>query len=89
MSEQKPEGATCLLATATSIALVLVFTVIAASAYLRLDQAGLGCADWPACYGARLAASGAAGHEDVSAIFHSRPAEVASVSAACHMTTSK
>jgi heme a synthase len=37
-----------LLAT-TGIALVLV--VIVSSAYLRLTQAGLSCADWPACYG--------------------------------------
>ncbi|MFN7085755.1 MAG: COX15/CtaA family protein [Burkholderiales bacterium] len=43
-----------LLKAATSIALALAFAVIAASAYLRLDQAGLGCADWPACYGLQL-----------------------------------
>lgn len=29
--------------------------VVAVSAYLRLSGAGLGCADWPACYGASLA----------------------------------
>lgn len=29
--------------------------VVAVSAYLRLSGAGLGCADWPACYGAILA----------------------------------
>ena len=28
-----------------------VFLVIVASAWLRHTQAGLGCADWPACYG--------------------------------------
>jgi heme a synthase len=32
-----------------SVALVLVITT--ASAILRLSQYGLGCADWPACYG--------------------------------------
>jgi len=37
-----------LLAT-TGTGLVLV--VIVSSAYLRLTQAGLSCADWPACYG--------------------------------------
>ena len=37
-----------MLAT-TGVALMLV--VIVSSAYLRLAQAGLSCADWPACYG--------------------------------------
>jgi heme a synthase len=35
-------------------ALVLVITSL--SAFLRLTQAGLGCADWPQCYGRALAA---------------------------------
>ncbi len=33
-------------------AAVLVFMVVVASAWLRHSQAGLGCADWPACYAA-------------------------------------
>jgi heme a synthase len=37
-----------LLATAGA---ALVLVVIVSSAYLRLSQAGLSCADWPACYG--------------------------------------
>lgn len=37
--------ATALLLTALSL------LVVSLSAYLRLDGAGLGCADWPACYG--------------------------------------
>ena len=37
-----------LLLTALSLLVVLL------SAYLRLDAAGLGCADWPACYGLLL-----------------------------------
>jgi cytochrome c oxidase assembly protein subunit 15 len=32
-------------------ALVLTAFIVSASAYVRLAQAGLGCADWPACYG--------------------------------------
>lgn len=30
---------------------VLLFAVVVVSAYLRLVNAGLGCADWPDCYG--------------------------------------
>lgn len=36
------------LATACAL---LVLAVVAASAYLRLGQAGFSCADWPACFG--------------------------------------
>ena len=32
-------------------ALILVLVLISVSAYLRLDHSGLGCTDWPACYG--------------------------------------
>lgn len=34
---------------------VCSLAVVALSAYLRLDAAGLGCASWPACYGNLLA----------------------------------
>jgi cytochrome c oxidase assembly protein subunit 15 len=34
-----------------TLALLLVVVLISVSAYLRLDHSGLGCADWPACYG--------------------------------------
>jgi cytochrome c oxidase assembly protein subunit 15 len=33
------------------LALVLVLIVVVLSAYIRLRQFGLGCADWPSCYG--------------------------------------
>ncbi|OGA31505.1 MAG: hypothetical protein A3F75_05890 [Betaproteobacteria bacterium RIFCSPLOWO2_12_FULL_64_23] len=33
------------------VAFLLVLVIITTSAYIRLSQAGLGCADWPACYG--------------------------------------
>jgi cytochrome c oxidase assembly protein subunit 15 len=40
-------------------ALLLVLVLTTTSAYIRLSQAGLGCADWPACYGrARLPEAG-------------------------------
>lgn len=32
-------------------ALLLVLLLTTTSAYIRLSQAGFGCADWPACYG--------------------------------------
>jgi cytochrome c oxidase assembly protein subunit 15 len=36
---------------------LLVLAVTSLSAFLRLDKTGLGCADWPACYGAGLRAA--------------------------------
>jgi heme a synthase len=32
-------------------ALLVVLVITTTSAYIRLSQAGFGCADWPACYG--------------------------------------
>lgn len=45
----------------------LMLATISLSAFMRLSQAGLGCADWPACYGQNLrdasqAAQVASGH---------------------------
>jgi len=34
-----------------TISLLLVITLVSVSAYLRLDNSGIGCADWPECYG--------------------------------------
>ncbi|MFQ5661330.1 MAG: heme A synthase [Gammaproteobacteria bacterium] len=36
----------------TSVALLLAFIVVVLGAYTRLSDAGLGCPDWPGCYGA-------------------------------------
>ena len=33
------------------LATILAFAVIALGAYVRLKGAGLGCPDWPGCYG--------------------------------------
>lgn len=33
---------------------LLMLATIVLSAFMRLSQAGIGCADWPACYGMRL-----------------------------------
>ena len=37
--------------TLARISLLLVFVLVVISAYLRLHESGIGCADWPACYG--------------------------------------
>jgi cytochrome c oxidase assembly protein subunit 15 len=40
-----------LLRILASVGAALMLVVIVSSAFLRLTQAGLSCADWPACYG--------------------------------------
>lgn len=37
--------------TLARVSLLLVIVLVAVSAYLRLHEAGIGCPDWPACYG--------------------------------------
>lgn len=44
----------------------LVLAITSLSAYIRLTHAGVGCADWPACYGQRLR-DAQAGRADVVA----------------------
>lgn len=39
------------MAALARLALVLVIVLVGVSAYLRLAHSGLGCTDWPACYG--------------------------------------
>lgn len=33
------------------VSLLFVLALVSVSAYLRLDNSGIGCSDWPACYG--------------------------------------
>lgn len=40
------------------LALLLAFVVVTLGAYTRLQDAGLGCPDWPGCYGQMLAPAG-------------------------------
>ena len=42
--------------------LILTLIVIVFGAYVRLTDAGLGCPDWPGCYG-KLVPSGVSGYE--------------------------
>lgn len=61
------------LRTVRSLALlvcVLSLVVVAVSAYLRLAAAGLGCADWPSCYGALLAGDPPVLHYGFSRLLH-------------------
>lgn len=60
------------------IATLLAFTVIALGAYVRLSHAGLGCPDWPGCYGHLLGVPEAS-HEQLAAnqAYPERPVESA------------
>jgi len=37
--------------TLAMISLLFVIVLVSVSAYLRLDNSGIGCAEWPSCYG--------------------------------------
>lgn len=56
---------------------VLSVLVVAVSAYLRFDGAGLGCADWPACYGQLLASEPLPPQYGVVRLLHRATASVA------------
>ncbi len=49
------------LATLTAVTLFLTFDLIVFGAFTRLSDSGLGCPDWPGCYG-HASPIGAAGH---------------------------
>ena len=59
-------------------ATLLAFAVIALGAYVRLSDAGLGCPDWPGCYGHWLGVPDAA-HEQLAArqAYPDKPLEAA------------
>lgn len=51
-----PTRRLALLRRIAALCTLLLLAVTSLSAFLRLEKAGLGCADWPACYGASLRA---------------------------------
>src|SRR5579863_7515237 len=52
---------------------LLCFAVVVLGAYVRLSDAGLGCPDWPGCYG-HLTPNGAA-HDAARSLYAARPLE--------------
>ena len=57
------------------VAAVLAWCVVALGAYVRLSDAGLGCPDWPGCYGRLAAPVGAAQERAVAERFPGSPVE--------------
>jgi heme a synthase len=54
---------------------VLAFGVVVLGAYVRLNAAGLGCPDWPGCYGHLTAGDAAANVDAANEAFPHRPFE--------------
>lgn len=57
----------------TTAALLLCLTVVVFGAYVRLSDAGLGCPDWPGCYGQMVVPSEQAHVEQAQQAFPDRP----------------
>ncbi len=59
------------------VALVLTFVVVVLGAYVRLSNAGLGCPDWPGCYGRLDVPDEAHQIAEANAAYPHRPVEPA------------
>lgn len=60
----------------TGLAVVLALIVVVLGAYVRLSAAGLGCPDWPGCYGYLSAAQAEANAERIARSFPEQPLQV-------------
>ena len=56
---------------------LLALVVVTFGAYVRLSDAGLGCPDWPGCYGLVSAPSTSQAIDAANAAFPERPVEIA------------
>ncbi len=56
--------------------LILAFTVIVLGAYVRLSDAGLGCPDWPGCYGKAIVSGDADFAKQAQQMFPDKPLDV-------------
>jgi len=70
---KKMQGALMLHPRLALFATLLAFAVVLLGAYVRLSDAGLGCPDWPGCYGAALVPSEAAQVASANLAFPQRP----------------
>ncbi len=52
---------------------VLAFIVVIVGAWVRLTDAGLGCPDWPGCYGQLIAPDSATSQAELAAAYPDRP----------------
>ncbi|MGR9074035.1 MAG: signal recognition particle-docking protein FtsY [Gammaproteobacteria bacterium] len=60
----------------TLLSVVLALVVIVLGAYVRLSDAGLGCPDWPGCYGKPLVSESEEYKAQAKAIFPDQPLDI-------------
>jgi cytochrome c oxidase assembly protein subunit 15 len=59
------------------LAALLAFGVVVLGAYVRLSDAGLGCPDWPTCYGHWTAGAAAQHADQLGGLYPERPVDYA------------